>query len=323
MAAPETNKLIKVENQKDLNDKVGLGAHIIDSIDLGSIFVLFLTETFKRFLEETAKYFLFPIAAAMSIASAIIAFNQARLEKGKKNTIPNAIVAGASAVAVTVAVVGGFVASSLFAMAAPIIFGAVTALKCLYNIGAATYYGARYALTDEKTNSKEKKEYGKAAINHSMTALAVGLASVAVVGVMILSKSVLAWLGIGAAVIGTGKGCYDLYKKFKGPTKSPGKKVPAKNVTIHVEPAINNRPTSSPSLIHKRLRNNSDPTGYQSKALHEKNQYEPPHSAPILIPLPNNERMSNTTPYTSRFSYHSNIDVHINDQTDSQTFRRK
>ena len=197
------------------NQKISRGVGVVDSIDIAAIFAAFLKETTHRFLEETGKYIMFPIAAAASIIQATLAWRQAKLDGGKKGSIVKAVVETGVAITITTAVVGALAFSSLFATAAPIIFASVLGAKTLFHTGSAFYYWGKSAAA---ADLNEKYQYAEKAKSNAVSAVALALTTAAVVSVMILGKVMLAGLGIAAGFLTT---TYALYKGF-GPSAQKG-----------------------------------------------------------------------------------------------------
>lgn len=180
--------------------KVGVVVGAFDSLNLATIFSLFLKDFLHQFLEQTGKYFLFPVAAAASLISATLAWRQAYLDR-KTRSIGRALVETGAALAITTVVIGSLVAASIFAAIAPVVFAAVLAAKTLYHAASAFYYFLQgdYALAKANT----------------VATFAGVLATVAVVGVMLLGKTALAVAGIAAGVVGTVYAVYNGVKLFR------------------------------------------------------------------------------------------------------------
>lgn len=193
--------LEKAKQKAMLNSmKVGVVVGALDSMTLATIFTLFLKDFLHQFLEQTGKYFLFPLAAAASLISAVLAWRQAYLDR-KTRSIGRALVETGAALAITTVVIGSLVAASIFAAIAPVVFATVLGLKTFYHAASALYYFLQ-------------GDYGLAKAN-AVATLAGVFATVAVVGVMLLGKTALAVAGITAGVIGTVYAVYNGVKLFK------------------------------------------------------------------------------------------------------------
>lgn len=198
------------------NQRIDLAVGTVDSLAISTIFTMFLTEVMQRFLEESARFVLFPIAAASAVIRAGLAWRQAKLENGKNGSVGRAIVETIAALAVGTAVVGGLVATALFATISPIIFTATMGAKTLFHLGSASYYWGKSA----KTHDSEKREqYRNAARTHLIGTVASGLVTFAVGFVMLAAKSMVAVLGISAGVVTAGLSFYNLLKSC---IKKPG-----------------------------------------------------------------------------------------------------
>lgn len=201
--------------------KIGLTLGAIDSVNMGATFALFLKETLYQFFQQTGRYFMFPFFALTAIIGAILAWRESARAGDKPSTVLNAAVETASAIAITVTVVGSFVAGAIFASIAPLIFAGSIIAKTLYNFGSAIYYGIHAAVA---TDSEKKTEYSTRAKTHLIVGVAGLLAGAAVVGVMIFAKPLMAVFGIVAGVMGTLfaiKTGVDMYQKSHQKSQSP------------------------------------------------------------------------------------------------------
>lgn len=201
-----------------INQKVDLGIAVADSANLSAIFMMFLQDTWQRFLEDIGHTFMFPLAAAGAVIRAALAWRQAKLDNGKNGTVARAVVETVSAAAITTAVVGGFVAAATFATVAPIIFTAVLAAKTLFHAGSALYYMGKAAVANKSQDPAVREKangYRSAARAHGVGAVAGIFATAAVALVMLAGFKIFAVLGIVAGVIGIG---YSIYKAVTTPT---------------------------------------------------------------------------------------------------------
>lgn len=183
----------------------------VESIELTALFILFLEETMHRFLENIGHTFMYPLTAGTALIRAILAWRQARIDNGNNGTMAHAIVEILGALAITTAVLGSFVATTVFASISPIIFATIMAAKTLFHAGSALYY---WYLSSTANNDEDKRKYKTAARSEGIGALAGALATLAVGLVMLASKPIYAILGITAGVIGT---VFCIYKAVKLP----------------------------------------------------------------------------------------------------------
>lgn len=190
----------------------------IDAIDLGAIYTMFLKPTLHTFLEETGKYFMFPIAAAASVIKAVLSWRQAYIDRGKTRSVVSAVVETVAALAITTAVVGALVASTVFALATPIIFTATMAGKTLFHAGSAIYFAGKAA--GAKVPEKKEK-YRTLAKQNAIGAVAGLVATAAVATVFLLGKIALAGIGIAGAVIGGTLAVIKGYKSYKAAQAAP------------------------------------------------------------------------------------------------------
>lgn len=186
--------------------KRGAEVGAVDSFNLAGIFGLFLSEESKLLLENTLKFVMFPLAALGSGIQAFLAWRQYRIDR-QQSSLGRAGIEIVSALAITTAVVGALAFHSLFVLAAPVIFTAVTGFKALFHFGAACYNLGKYALTGDP-------QYASAAGTHAVGTVTMGLTAAAVGLVMIAAKPIYAILGVAAGLIG---GIFSLYKRCTAP----------------------------------------------------------------------------------------------------------
>lgn len=204
----------KTQESIESNRRFGAFITFLESLDLAAIYTMFLKSFLHKFLEETGKYFMFPIAAAASLITAALAWREAYLSGGKTRTLVHAGVETVAALAITTAVVGALVAATTFAVATPIIFTTVMAAKTVYHAGAAMYYLGKSA---GKQEPEKKAKYRSMAASNAIAAAAGVLATVAVAGVFLLGKAVVAGVGIAVGLFGAG---YALYRGISSYRKS-------------------------------------------------------------------------------------------------------
>ncbi len=176
-----------------------------ESANLSGIFIQLLLDI----LSETAKQIMFPFAAFTSILQAMLTYRQLYLEKGKeRGAIFRAVVQTISAIAITVAVVGGLAFAAVFGLAAPIIFTVVLGINTLINFGSACFYYGKYLAT------KDPEDYTKAK-NNAIAAFAGLLATVGVGLVLLGGIKVCAVFGIVAGAVGMMHSIVNAYKTYK------------------------------------------------------------------------------------------------------------
>jgi len=202
-----------MQDRKSLNNqKISLTVGIVDSANITALFAMFLKDILKRFLEDTGRYFMFPLTAVGASVQAILAWRQARIEKGKNGTVVRAVVETLGALAITTAVVGGFVATSIFAVAAPIIFTATLAAKTLFHAVSSVYYWGKSAGTKDP---EKKLAYRAAAKTNAVATASCLLSTVALGFVMLAAKPIVAILGVASGLIST---AFFIYKRCKMPS---------------------------------------------------------------------------------------------------------
>jgi hypothetical protein len=204
------------QRQSVINQNVSTTVGIVDSLNIITIFTLFLKDVFRKMLEETARFILFPMAAAFPIIQACLAWRQASIDRGKNGTLAKAVVETAAAIAITTAVIGALVTTTLFAFAAPMIFTATLAAKTLFHFGAACYYWGKSVATSDEA---KKTAYRAAARGNMVGATALVLSTIAVAGVMLLAKPLMALIGITAGFIAIS---YSIYTWVKTPIPPKG-----------------------------------------------------------------------------------------------------
>jgi hypothetical protein len=194
-----------------INQRVDLTLGIVDSLTISSIFTLFLKDVFRKMLEETARFILFPLSGAIAVIRAALAIRQASIDKGQNGTVTRAVIEVAAAAAISTAVVGGFVAASIFATIAPLIFTATLAAKTLFHTGSAVYYWGQSVLAAKRNETDNATHYRNVARTHAVGATALTLATVAIAGVMLLGKTILAVVGLVSGAIATASSVHTLF----------------------------------------------------------------------------------------------------------------
>ncbi|HAF87147.1 MAG TPA: hypothetical protein DCG13_01125 [Legionellales bacterium] len=210
---------IEQKKQRDTASN-GIGKSLvglIDAINIGIIYTLFLKPVLFSFYEQIGKYIFFPVTAAAALISAALSWRQAYITKGKLSSVITASIDTLAAMAITIAVIGSLVASSIFLLATPIIFTAVMAGKTLFSAVSVVYYLGR--ALDTAVPKKKSKYYGLAKEQFIAT-LAGIIATAATIGVFLLGKSFLAGIGIAAAVIGSALAVRHGYQSIKAMVKT-------------------------------------------------------------------------------------------------------
>lgn len=122
-----------------------------DSVNLGSIFVFFLKETTRIFLENVWHYIAFPAAALFSGLRAVYAWRESKAEQHKNSPVyQKALVEIATAIAIGATVFFSFVIETFAKTIAPIIFTIVLAAKALFHFGRACIHFAKGWALDNK-----------------------------------------------------------------------------------------------------------------------------------------------------------------------------
>jgi hypothetical protein len=195
--------------KSDTNKQITSAIILFDASGKIGTFSLLLYEVFVQMLHEMAGVLLFPANAAFSLISACLAWRQAQLDQNKNYTFHKFFIEALSAIAICTAVVGGFVATTLFASIIPIIMTVVTGVKALFHGALAAYYYGKAYYAEE---NDDKEKYSALAGNHFKTATALVLATIAIAGVMILAKPFYAFIGIGSGILAMGFAAHNFYK---------------------------------------------------------------------------------------------------------------
>jgi hypothetical protein len=158
-----------------------------------------------------------PFAALCSIVIAVLAWRQAQLANYEGYAVAKAIVETLGAAAITIAVTGALVSalllSTAFTLAGPVIFAVTFGLKALFHAGAAIYFGIKQFM---EKNAEKKTELRGKCKDAAISSIVGILGTTAIIGVMLLAKPALVYLGIVAGAIGTAFGivkCIELVKK--------------------------------------------------------------------------------------------------------------
>lgn len=171
-----------------------------DTATLTTIFVLLAKETLKIAFEQLAKYILLPVAVLAQTLQMAFAWRHAKLNKFKGRSLVTALVETAATALIATAVIGGLVLQTAFSVVAPLLFAITFAGKTLYNFASSIYYGISSV---RESDPYEKERKVKIAKECMIGGVVGAIATVAVVGVMLLGKTAMAVLGIIAGVLGT------------------------------------------------------------------------------------------------------------------------
>lgn len=192
-------------------ERVDMAAATVDMLDLSAIFTMFTSTFLHTLLEHGAKYIVFPIAAAINLFRAGLAFREAQLKKWEANPLAKFIIEAVGALAIVTAVVGSFVLPVIFTLVAPIIFSSVLAAKAIFNFGLSIFHGVQAAT---ETNSQKKTEHIRKTAEHASVGTALSLACAGVVTVMIFGKVALAGIAIAGGLLGAATAVFKFYKTF-------------------------------------------------------------------------------------------------------------
>tara|TARA_R110000868_G_scaffold15698_17_gene71669 strand:- start:410 stop:1285 length:876 start_codon:yes stop_codon:yes gene_type:complete len=135
-----------------------------------------------------------PFAAVVSLVSAILAWRVASLNKYEGHSLARAIVETAVAATFAAAAIGALVAVTLFATIAPILFGAALAVKALFSVGSAIYFGVKAS----REQDQALKENYRALAKNAIVSAVVGTVVLAALAVATFVASPVA-LGVSVA----------------------------------------------------------------------------------------------------------------------------
>ncbi len=203
-----------------------------EMIDVGLIFA------FKQYLPEIlaglGHVIMFPFAAGASLVRAILKIREAYLEKkeNKPGAIMRASVETLSALTLSAAVIGTFVAAATFDVLAPILFTAALSFKTLFHLSASLYYGVKAGFTEDR----EAKQRYQAKMKTNFVLTVVTAATTVASGlVFIAHKATFGVLGIIGGALGA------VYAAYKGFTTKQARPV---IFDVNVGPSQPSRPKS-------------------------------------------------------------------------------
>lgn len=191
--------------------KISSAVKFIEALDLAAIYIMFLQKFLLQFYLEIGKYFMLPIAIAAGLIETVLAWRQVYLDGGESQSIIRAVLETVATTAITIAVVGALAASTLFALATPIIFTVNAAAKTLYHAGTSAYYTYKSFTSPEP---EKQKEYLTIAKVQGVVAAVGVIATIAVACVFLLGKTVVAGLGVAAGLLAAGLSLYMGIKAF-------------------------------------------------------------------------------------------------------------
>lgn len=188
-----------------------------DSMDVAAIFSMFLHDLTRQFLQQMGKYFLFGGAGIISLALPMLSWREYAISK-KPNILLRSIVETIVGLGIATAVVGTLFWKSLFAIAGPAIFASALGAKALlYHLPSAIFYAGVASVATDPASRKTAIDQVK---QHSVATIAGALVTSAVIGVMLLGKTVMAVCGIASGIIGTGFAIKKAVQLFKSKKES-------------------------------------------------------------------------------------------------------
>jgi hypothetical protein len=244
------------------SQRVGLAAGAADALASTATFSLDLTQETQEIFLETARFALLPISGAAALIRLILAWKQVQKESGKNGTLATALVETATTAAVGTAIIGSLVATAIFAAISPIVLVAAAATKALYHFGAASFYWIKSLFSN---NRDEATTYRNKAKAHTIGAVLLTIATVALGFVLLAAKPLMAILGIFA---GFTAASVSIYKLLSKPTVTKTVAVERNQrtvsadlhhrlgarVTHSVQATVRLAPIAIPVKIEKRIR---------------------------------------------------------------------
>jgi hypothetical protein len=200
------------------NQKIENAVGVIESIDIAVIFTLFLKQSWQLMLEAGLRYPLFLLAAAAKFARMVLAIREAWLSGGERGLVIRAAVEVLTTAAICPAVAFGLFASAALASLAPMMFTATIAVESAYRAVAAVVYWW-YSIAPG-LEPQERQDYRNKAVGNVIGAVLGGISAVAIFFVMIKLVTIVAAVGLVAAVVGAAQGIYIACRKPSKPVYS-------------------------------------------------------------------------------------------------------
>jgi hypothetical protein len=310
----------QIARETALNQEAEAGLSLVDGLALTSIFSLVLTEVGRQLLETIAKFFLFPAAAASHIGLAISNWLDEYIEHQPRKLV-RAIAQSLTAVALTIGVVGTFVAATTFAVIGPLIFAATFGLKSIYHLASAAFFWGEYIFS---STTDERKKNLKSAIQNTIAFPLTALATVGIALAMIALKPLFAIFAITAGVLVTGLSIAKLVTN----------KIPSRNSAISDSSSYaftnaNESQTDPKSTIDNHLPYSAiaQPTARPSSTLSSLQTLSSTPSSSSTSPLAIPEGYTYTyspLPISDRFTYNapSSADIDISRQMTSRDYEK-
>lgn len=211
-----------------------------EHLSLSFIYTAYLHPTLKSFMAKIGQYIFFPLLILIKGIGIVFAWRQYYLDR-ERSSLANASVETITALALLIAVIGGFITSAISVLATPIVFTAVSALKTIYHAGKTLFYSIATCLEDVPEKKTLFKNEAKASF---ISTIGNALGTAATLCVFLLGKSTLAAIGIAATVFGV---VFSIYYAIKAHRASQ-KKAP-----LAIQPEESDDTPQNTLTIHKSL----------------------------------------------------------------------
>lgn len=238
-----------------INKIASIFTGMADITNIGVIFIL--KQFFPALLEKSAKFILFPFAAAATILQALLGWIQVYIDSGKDSgQIFRAIIGTLTAIAITAAVVIalGYDQASILgyqlAQLPALIFAAVIGANALIHLVTSAYYGIKtvqvkpidsheVSLEAKALYPVERNQYSQAMINNVLFAGLSAEATATIIAVMIYKQTQLS-AGFGTATALTGN-AIQLYQLFQLARQTKAEQEDVENRMPLINTATSNR----------------------------------------------------------------------------------
>lgn len=175
-----------------------------NSASMGMIFAF--REFLPRFFRGLGRSILFPFNAACNIIRAVLALYEAHKEGYKTPALIRALVAVASGLAISIAIIGALVATAAFTVLGPVLSVIGFTLRSLYHSATAIYFGVQGYFA---TEAKESAKFWDKMITNTVSAVQSILNVAAITMVLLAFKATFGIMGLVAGAVGA---VYQIYR---------------------------------------------------------------------------------------------------------------
>lgn len=215
-------------------NKLESSIQVVDATNLLATFASYCKTSIHQLFVQIGIYCQLPLFICVTLFSIISNCIKAN-KKRDKSSIANACLEILGNIAISVAVIGGSIASASFALIAPIIFISVLGIKFLHAAGTVIYHTYHRF---QESNPIKKSAHDREIKKNLMSIVTLTLVTVSIGGIMLAGSTAFAFVGIAAGVIALGmsiKGLIHHFHSSKAPSPKATQTTPCASSAMTME----------------------------------------------------------------------------------------